>query len=292
MKRIAFIGASGYGNIGDDMYPIVLREYLQKENQLSFFNSDLPQEAPEADLYVFGGGGLIWNEKGSAHLEYMRQYAKWAKKKDIPYMFVSCGIQPRHNYKGHSKWALWPLQEWKDILCEAVDITVRSPTGAKLLSRIIRKEVDWYPDIGYLYKPEVSPCEEQNGYTVWTPVASARASSPWAQRVLSRMKEDRLKILNMGGPQTEYLVQEAASCYPMATVKTGLSITPQKAYSIIANSSMVIAGRYHSLIFARTSGVGKILTNPHAQFKIESEPNVVDFSTAVNHIAKIKKVIG
>jgi hypothetical protein len=59
--KIAFVGASGYGNVGDDTYPLVFAQQLP-EHELVIYNSDLPTALPDdLALLVLGGGGILYN---------------------------------------------------------------------------------------------------------------------------------------------------------------------------------------------------------------------------------------
>ena len=100
--KILIVNAMGYGNIGDDTYPIVFKKYL-KGHELHFANSD-PTPIPDGlDLIILGGGGLIFDKEGEMHLTYIARYMKHAIKNKIPYCFVSVGIQCRRDYK-NNKW--------------------------------------------------------------------------------------------------------------------------------------------------------------------------------------------
>ncbi|WP_075089868.1 hypothetical protein [Verrucomicrobium spinosum] len=94
--KIAFVGASGYGNVGDDTYPLVFQEQFRGA-ELLFFNSDLPAEMPsDLDLVVLGGGGIIYNsathdESPSPHFRCMQFYMDHAIASGTPWGFLSCG---------------------------------------------------------------------------------------------------------------------------------------------------------------------------------------------------------
>ena len=57
--KILFVNAMGYGNIGDDTYPIIFKRYFEFDHDLYFMNSDVKPIPKDLDLIVFGGGGLI-----------------------------------------------------------------------------------------------------------------------------------------------------------------------------------------------------------------------------------------
>lgn len=292
MKTIAFIGASGYGNIGDDTYPLVFRQYLGKQFKLQFYNSDLPKEAPKADLYVFGGGGLIWHQEGNAHLEYMKRYATWAKQSSIPYIFCSCGIQPRHNkLDTSSRWNLEPIKKWKSVLKDALSITVRSEADKKIIQEISQRDVVWFPDLGYLFRPNIEINKKQ--YTIWTPAASGRATNPVTAQIIKERLSQKKNIyaLNMGGPSQEHLIEEAVKIFPSIKLVVKQNLSPIKCFSLIANSCEVIAGRYHSLVFSRSAGVSYWINKEYAQFKIENENINSNPDTAIKHIEILRSFL-
>src|SRR6186713_605041 len=155
--KLAFIGASGYGNTGDDTYPLVLREQLA-EHELIFHNSDLPAELPsDLDAVILGGGGLVYNSgvtpasAESHHFQCMRHYMHWAKQRGIPWGFLSCGVQLRREHEGHVSEVLAPWIPW---LREARFITLRSKACVDVVAKITgRGDIHQFPDLAYLFRP-------------------------------------------------------------------------------------------------------------------------------------------
>ncbi|MCH7726601.1 MAG: hypothetical protein IH991_09005, partial [Planctomycetes bacterium] len=150
--KIAFVGASGYGNIGDDMYPLVLREHFPN-HELLFFNSDLPDPLPDdLGLLVLGGGGLIYDSpRLPAHFQYMRFYMNAARERGIPWGFIGCGLQLRRTDDGYDIGALEP---WIQYLSTADFLTVRSAKCVEIISKLTgHNRAVYFPDLGYLFNP-------------------------------------------------------------------------------------------------------------------------------------------
>ena len=147
--KIAIIGASGYGNVGDDTYPILLKKYLSKFHELTFYNSDAAarkEALPRFDYMIFGGGGIIYNSQGnpqaensgaklSAHFSYMKYYLDHAWQNNIPYCFCSADIQVRKD-KDTGEWNYSPLEPWMPYLQKAEFISVRSSHSVRVLQEM------------------------------------------------------------------------------------------------------------------------------------------------------------
>ena len=69
-----------------------------------FFNSDLPCSFPDNVAFVVvGGGGLIYQSQQlrlRGHLSCITWYLDEARKRDIPWGFLSCGLQLRKTGSG------------------------------------------------------------------------------------------------------------------------------------------------------------------------------------------------
>ena len=98
--KIAWVGASGYGNVGDDTYPLVFAQQWP-EHEWVIYNSDLPAALPEdLTLLVLGGGGILYNnpkegqaDAESPHFRAMKFYMDAAIARGIPWGILSCGFQ-------------------------------------------------------------------------------------------------------------------------------------------------------------------------------------------------------
>ena len=107
--KVLVIGSYGYGNVGDDTYHFIIREFFDKYDVYdtryvgdrymlnidgsicpsSNFNEDLLWEF---DFLIIGGGGVL-NERLFCPNNSINQYVKIALKKNIPYYITSVGFQ-------------------------------------------------------------------------------------------------------------------------------------------------------------------------------------------------------
>ncbi|MCA0369588.1 MAG: polysaccharide pyruvyl transferase family protein [Proteobacteria bacterium] len=101
-KTVLVLGAGGYGNIGDELYPAVLKHYL-KSNFEVFYAPDTVRVSTDGlfmelndkradlafDALVVGGGGILKN-LGRSALRYHIERALQMRK---PVVFTSVGVQ-------------------------------------------------------------------------------------------------------------------------------------------------------------------------------------------------------
>ncbi len=90
-KKLLFCGASGYANLGDDSYKIVLDLYLSEKYDL-YFDSPYPDVSlvKDMDAVIIGGGGLIY-DNATEHFTYLKMYMEEALRLNKPlYMVLLC----------------------------------------------------------------------------------------------------------------------------------------------------------------------------------------------------------
>jgi hypothetical protein len=294
--KIALVGASGYGNVGDDTYPLVFREQLA-EHKIVVFNSDLPAAMPPGvDLLVFGGGGLIYNtvmeppEAESPHFCQMKFYLEWARSEGVPWGFSSCGFQFEGDQSGRNKRALEP---WKPWLRGARFITLRSPACQRLAVELAgREDSRFFPDAACLYAPRVRTKASRVKTLTIVPAGVVRPGEPALVHLLRPylgMKDWRVVWMNMGAPRDgEGHMAAAREQHPSHALIP--ATTPKDAFQQIAASSLVITGRYHGMVFARACGV-PFITFPDAPYKIEQEDFTADPASARGHFDVLRRVI-
>lgn len=290
--KIAFVGASGYGNVGDDTYPLVFREQL-RGHDLVFYNSDLPAALPDdIALLVIGGGGVLHNvgaqpeNSASPHFSCMKFYMDAAIERGIPWGFISCGFQFHAHREAEFASDLRP---WEPYLQSAHFVTLRSPACLRIAREISgRSDVAWFPDAGYLYSPELLPAE--NVITI-VPAGAVNATDPIIHHYIRLFDsiQQPIKWLSMGARRDDSpILEKVRQRLPHHHIVERSDA--RSAFSQIARSRLVITGRYHGLVFARTARVPFLTptSNPH---KIRHEDLSVDPTTAKGHIETLKRFL-
>ena len=279
MKRVIIVGASGYGNVGDDSYAFLYRTELSHYDVL-IYNSDLPEELPPHDLLVIGGGGLLHTQPG--HFEKMTWYLNNARQKGIPTGFSSVGFQYDPKTLGVD-WKLQAAECWKPFLEQAKFVTVRSPNDLQRAAELgIRAQ--YFPDLCYLMRrhiPKNLPCNHK--VLVIVPGAGVFRYDPNAQSLMGLQESctqryvrgwldagGRLEVVRMGAPNDTVIhLKRLRHLYKGVPVYD--EGNPKECLRRIAGAGQVISGRYHGMIFARCAGV-PCYTVPLAPYKIVSEP--------------------
>jgi glycosyltransferase involved in cell wall biosynthesis len=265
---VAVVGASGYGNVGDDLYPAVLRRHLPG-CPFVFLNSDPPRKLPKGcRLLVMGPGGVIYQDD-TAHLAYMAEYMDQAMAKKIPIIFLSCGVQTEN------------ISGWSKYLEYADSVTVRSQKDAEyVLAAAPGAKVTWHPDLGYLFDRTEPVAGLPKKYTVFSPIAPAKHGNQLLKIYLETPPEERL-LLRLGAPGEVRPTFDAWLAHGPATEIFGA--TPEQANYVIAGAQTVYTGRYHGMVLARRAGV-TFQTGGARQLKIVNEDRGADFARASRHI--------
>lgn len=261
--KIAFVGASGYGNVGDDTYPLVFAQRLAGHEVL-FYNSDLPDHLPsDLGLLVIGGGGVLHNvgsaaapqEAGSPHFCCMKFYMDAAIGMGIPWGFLSCGLQFRRPYEPGLNASLHP---WAEYLRQAHFITLRSASCVRIVSQVSgREDALFFPDAAYLLdSPPPDTGRQMRNCVTLVPAGRVNATDAQITYYLRQIMSSGTSVawLSMGSPKDDgHLLEQAAALFPTSEIIA--RPLPQEAFAHIASSRLVISGRYHGMVFARASGV-------------------------------------
>jgi len=294
--KIAFVGASGYGNVGDDTYPLVFAQQLP-EHELVIYNSDLPASLPEdLDMLVMGGGGIVYNnpQEGEPAMESplfrcMKFYMDAAIERRIPWGFLSCGLQ--FQSKREAEYAA-ALQPWVPYLQQAHFITLRSPRCVCIAQEISgRDDVVFAPDAAYLYRPEAGTCMEPLKTVTLVPAGFINARNALMNHYLRQFAASGMSVtwLGMGAQVDDHaLLTEAAELFPQAQVIAAPG--PQVAFATIARSHLVITGRYHGMVFARANGV-PFITPVDIPYKIRVEKLDGNVDAAAAHFEVLRRFI-
>ena len=294
--KIAFVGASGYGNVGDDTYPQVFAQQLP-EHELEFYNSDLPASLPgDLEMLVMGGGGIVYNnpQEGreateSAHFRCMKFYMDVAIQRRIPWGFLSCGFQFKISREAEYAVALQP---WVSYLKQAHFITLRSPRCARIAQELSgRDDVIFAPDAAYLYQTEVETSGECTRSVTLVPAGLVNGRNTLINHYLRQFAASGMRVawMGMGAPVDDgRLLAEVAELFPQAQIIA--SPGPQLAFETIARSRLVITGRYHGMIFARISNV-PFITPVDAPYKIRMEKLDESIGAASAHFEVLRRFI-
>ena len=292
--KIVIVGAAGYGNVGDDTYPLVLRAQLP-EHELVFHNSDLPASLPEdTSAVVIGGGGLLHNagatplSAASHHVKCLTFYLRWAHERGLPWGFLSCGVQMRPEHEGVATEVLAP---WKPWLESARFITMRSPDCAAVITALSgRKDVGFFPDLCYLFHPVEKQAAPESMVT-FVIGGEVNPRDPFCKHLfrLFDASSHRIVWLSMGaGVDDDGYLADVRRAYPQhGIVEKPDAVT---AYRQIAASRFIVTGRYHGMIFARTAGAPFFV--PQASpWKVLHEDFNADMALASGHLDELRRAL-
>lgn len=288
--KIAFVGASGYGNMGDDMYPLVFREHFPG-HELLFFNSDLPESLPDdLELLVLGGGGLIYNSPRSpAHFGYMQFYMDVAREREIPWGFVGCGLQLRPTDNGYDIDALEP---WVEYLRAADFLAVRSAKCVEIISSLTgHHRAVYFPDLGYLFDPIDARNQLRKDRVTLVPAGDLNTDNKAVRHLIDPFLSVgyELVVMGMGAScDDEIHIECASKAYPQAEIVRPSD--PITAIGVISQSRFVITGRFHGMVFSRVAGVPFYVPADGA-YKVREEDLRSDTQAAIGHIRLLNEVI-
>ncbi len=294
--KIAFVGASGYGNTGDDAYPLVFAEQLPA-HELVYYNSDLPRSLPDnLDMIVIGGGGVLHNvgaepEEGeSHHFRCMRFYMDAAIERGIPWGFLSCGFQ--FHAKRDAAYAQ-ALKPWVPYLQQASFITLRSRECVRIACEISgRTDAQFFPDAAYLFHP-AGECEQcQPGGVTIVPAGQVNPQHVLTHHYLRQFAASAIPVtwLSMGaGVDDGRLLEDAVQRFPETQII--MRADPETAFRCIAASRLVITGRYHGMVFSRSSRV-PFITPLEVPYKLRHEDYSAPVTTAAGHFDVLRRFIG
>lgn len=294
--KVAFVGASGYGNVGDDTYPLVFAQQLP-EHELVFYNSDLPTSLPDDfGLLVLGGGGILYNnpqdgpeDAESPHFKCMKFYMDAALKRGIPLGVLSCGFQFRAQQEQNYAVALRP---WAPYLRQAAFITVRSPRCQDIANDMgQRGDAQFFPDAAYVFDPGgPAPSGPPAGVTI-VPAGVINARCPLMKHYMRQFAAGGTPTTWMGmgaSVDDDAHLADAARAFPETEIVAQPG--PHEACRRIAASRFVITGRYHGMVFARAGRVPYI-TAQQTPYKITQEPPATPMSAAAGHFQVLRDYI-
>lgn len=273
--KILFTGASGYGNLGDDMYKIVFSEQLKKllPEARCIFDSPYPDTRmiQSCDLVVIGGGGLIYNN-GTQHFQYMSMYLESAIKNKVPIAFASCGVQFADYKHGITKPKDMKenLSVWKKYFDRAEFISVRSEFCKEAIQNVTEnKNVFYAPDLGYLLSAEDYSISMKNS-VLFLPTASSVNGQNY-KRYYSKFVslKDNIYFAAMSRDDYSVVENQAKSISTYENYGARKFLSPREICAMIRDAKIVVTSRYHGLIFGRAMGkiVGKDLFITDGRYK-------------------------
>ena len=327
-KRLLFVGAYGYGNIGDNIYEKIWKKLFSNSsyeiccvpdtvlvNSKGAFTDKLKfkDEYYCPDVLIIGGGGLL---KDFEHNKFMRYHFDYALEEKIPIIFASIGLQlgrsDEFNVNFFSEYT-------KNVLKNATLILVRSLVDEQMLSSLKLRNVCYFPDASYIYVPLFKIKPKHKRYISLIQTGCANIHLPEVKDKIYD-KNEKIIIQNWGGKTKPEAIKDfpeydlfllskhiskqnvksskvymghgiskklAAFRYPEVKVKGDISV--KKAVQFVANSKLVITGRYHGYTIAKSMNIE--VNTPIFNHKINSEKKNPDFKSKINSAYILKYII-
>jgi polysaccharide pyruvyl transferase WcaK-like protein len=151
-----------------------------------------------------------------------------------------------------------------------------------------RGDVKFFPDAAYLLKAGTT---EQTHTVAIIPAGVVNAHDLFIQHFLRLFDSVNLGQvwISMGSEFDDGKhMADAVKLNPRATLVRRPS--PREALDRIASAKFVLSGRYHGMVFARSSGV-PFFTPQDAPYKILGEDLHADPAAATGHIEALREVI-
>jgi len=275
--NLACLGASGYGNVGDDGYRAVFAEQLPDHHLLFDSPYPDPRVIDWCDAVIVGGGGLIYKNETS-HFEYMSRYLDRAIELAKPVAFLSCGVQIKpHFVQGDLVQAALPhIMPWRKYLEYARLVTVRSPTCLGIVKAVAPNQANahFIPDACYLMPRAPYALVTPESLVIIPTVRGVEL--PAFQEEWKRIDEhDRIFIAAFARediPAVEQLVKQLKAHSNLIDRK---NLSPLDAMAVVQDARRVVTARYHGAVFARAAGVPEssiVLTGHRFKDRVEVPP--------------------
>lgn len=251
------------------------------------FHKKIPETDYNFDYLIIGGGGILTSKKlrDSSVLNY---YIKLAMQNNRPIYIISCGVQGKlDNFEND-------FSMWKPVFDYASLITVRSPNDKNYIDSITDpRKVFYFRDLGYLYPRIANIRKYTNNEKILTLIVAGPVHDKNKEIVDIIKNYDKIIIMNMGAitddennkrmlnmnfpgakntvkyygsgrakefnnnieTQVNQTQMEEMLRSDKVSLKNPTDLSTEKAVEIIYNSSLVLTGRYHGMIFARSLGI-------------------------------------
>lgn len=316
MKKIKIYGASGCGNVGDDLIALILKKYLSARVQGGEV-SIIPQrqqiqESFDADAVVIGGGGLIYDYD----FDNVRNYTDFihlAHSMRIPVYMMGMGVQHVFTQKA--------VDAYTNALRLVKNVATRSEKDSKLIEKTFgypKPRVITSRDLVFLYDrvfPDQSgqPVENKEKPALALSLADWQLSAANYKKIdpgLQKDYTDFREYLKQALPRLKDKFQIKIICQAQEDIEISKELRElsggelitfdgiEKSYELISAykaSDYVITSRYHGLIGAIIANRPVICASfkGHKQQKLidESFPSLKNQFYEVGEFAK-KDVLG
>lgn len=328
-KNIIILNASGYGNVGDDLYNYIIEKYFTEENNKKdkkdrlYFVSDYgfidkEEKIIPSDLYydnlmdfdflIIGGGGLL-NKERSDKNHSISIYTQYAIKHKKPFCLLSVGFQDIEVDSDYNKKKEL-FYDYKDLFEHSVFTSLRSIDDYALVSYFTSQEkirsIHFYPDLVYSLDYEYFYQENERNYLLF--VFSEFISLKWdfiRQYIKETLESKNLKlvIMNWNGKQrknkitTEQEKQIALTYFKDCIFYEGKDIDYDfnELFSILSRTEVIIPGRFHAKVLAHKFNIPIITTFDYHNYKFEvddrSHSSMYKNNTALIPLEKISYFI-
>jgi len=256
--KLLIIGASGYGNVGDDGYRVVFGEALGDKHEL-LFDSPHPdlRGVDWADAVIVGGGGVIYCNQ-TAHFDFMSLYLDRAIKQRKPVAFASCGVQLRPSEHGPDFVASGKrlLTPWIPYLEYASLITARSQMCLDIIRALTpdHPNAHWAPDACYAM-PRAGYSLVLPDSTVFIPTPSTVKKKDFQDLWAQHKGKPRVYVAAFARDDQEVVRQLSLELEPHENYCGRWNLAPLDAMAVVQNAAKVITSRYHGYVFSRAAGL-------------------------------------
>ena len=276
--RALVVGASGMGNVGDDLIAEALAEMLAEEGvdvRLSGPDID-PLRIARYDLVVVGGGGLIYASRdGSNETQNLGNYLKFGpigRHLGIPVGLIGVGDQD------HARWIeREPLTRMfaRSALAQFHQVTTRDADTSALLQRLgatgVRTGCDvllhWTKRARSAVRPTIKPCARMAlGGELYRHAAFSEGLADGDAPLASRVRDREFDILVMSNDDAPHArrvcdVMRRAGASPQIVDLRNRGL--DELIFLFASYRGVVTTRFHGLILAALAGTPVLALDEH-----------------------------
>lgn len=306
--KVLMVGASGYGNVGDDAYVDVAKASWP-DFEIRAVNSDHAKQAAQhvawSDIVVMGGGGIIYCNQ-TDHFARMCDFMNAARHQHKPLAFWSVGVQ-LVPVKGK------PLRTEADVLAQAAQIrpwapylrrarliSVRNPLDARLIEAMMPAQDERLPllvapDVCHAYPLGFEPQPERRTYEVVIPTSLAFREVGGVEAFIAKLQGSftEMEVLCFSRDDefaVAELIHAVKTTHNFDTLRVR-SLEPAAALCVLKTARRVVTGRYHGAVLARAAGVSDIeVIDPRYKSRFEPRWGGDPRELADKHLARLSEV--